>query len=206
MSRSSIHRWDQELRFRPADLGHADRAYASRPAGLRHDGAAVHPRAVLRRRQTRQAPHARPLARRFAAVRMGDAEPASRACASLAEATLMTTSPMLIEEADRAAYRRIEGGAADPLRRRLLRLLRAGRRLVDLVIETGIKPHDVVALVPIIEGAAGWSRPGTARTPPTGAESSLPATGPSMMRRGAFCSRVAAIAENRFNRGANRFK
>ena len=26
---------------------------------------------------------------------------------------------------------------------------------VDLVIETGLKPHDIVALVPIIEGAGG---------------------------------------------------
>jgi myo-inositol-1(or 4)-monophosphatase len=26
---------------------------------------------------------------------------------------------------------------------------------IDLVIETGLKPHDIVALVPIIEGAGG---------------------------------------------------
>ena len=94
----------------------------------------------------------------------GDAPPSewatrslhTRACASLAEATLMTTSPMLIEEADRAAYRRVE---------REVRLSRYGgdcyaycalaAGFVDLVIETGIKPHDVVALVPIIEGAGG---------------------------------------------------
>jgi len=80
----------------------------------------------------------------------------TRACASLAEATLMTTSPMLIEEADRAAYRRVE---------KEVRLTRYGgdwyaycalaAGFVDLVIETSIKPHDVVALVPIIEGAGG---------------------------------------------------
>jgi len=32
---------------------------------------------------------------------------------------------------------------------------------VDLVIETGLKPHDIVALIPVIEGAGGivtnWS-------------------------------------------------
>jgi myo-inositol-1(or 4)-monophosphatase len=32
---------------------------------------------------------------------------------------------------------------------------------VDLVVETGLKPHDIVALIPIIEGAGGiitdWS-------------------------------------------------
>ncbi len=80
----------------------------------------------------------------------------TRACASLAEATLMTTSPMLILEADRAAYRRVESQV------RLTRYggdcyaycaLAAG--FVDLVIETGLKPHDVVALAPIIEGAGG---------------------------------------------------
>ena len=53
----------QELHLRPADLGHADRPDASRPAGLRHDGAAVHPRALFRRRQ------ARALARPGAAAR-----------------------------------------------------------------------------------------------------------------------------------------
>ena len=69
-------RRDQELRFRPADLGHPDRAHASRPAGLRHDGAAVHARAVLWRRQARELAHPRPLARRRAADGMGDPEPA----------------------------------------------------------------------------------------------------------------------------------
>ncbi len=80
----------------------------------------------------------------------------TRSCASLAEATLMTTSPMLIGEADLAAYRRVE---------RQVRLTRYGGDcyaycalaggFVDLVIETNLKPHDIVALVPIIEGAGG---------------------------------------------------
>ena len=81
----------------------------------------------------------------------------TRPCDSLAQATLMTTSPALIrDDADRAAYRRVEGKA------RLSRYggdcyaycaLAAGS--VDLVIETNLKPHDVVALTPIIEGAGG---------------------------------------------------
>ena len=81
----------------------------------------------------------------------------TRACASLAEATLSTTSPALIREpADRAAFERVEAKA------RLSRYggdcyaycaLAAG--FVDVVIETGLKPHDVVALAPIIEGAGG---------------------------------------------------
>ena len=80
----------------------------------------------------------------------------TRACASLGEATLATTSPLLIGEADRAAYRRVENQA------RLTRYggdcyaycaLAAG--FIDLVIDTNLKPYDIVALVPIIEGAGG---------------------------------------------------
>jgi myo-inositol-1(or 4)-monophosphatase len=80
----------------------------------------------------------------------------TRSCASLPEATLMTTSPMLIREADREAYVRVENEV------RLTRYggdcyaycaLAAG--FVDLVIETNLKPHDVVALTPIIKGAGG---------------------------------------------------
>ena len=81
----------------------------------------------------------------------------TRACASLAEATVSTTSPALIlDPADLAAYRRVEAKA------RLTRYggdcyaycaLAAG--FIDLVIETGLKPHDVVALAPIVEGAGG---------------------------------------------------
>jgi myo-inositol-1(or 4)-monophosphatase len=81
----------------------------------------------------------------------------TRACASLAEATLMTTSPLLIrDESDRAAYARVE---------RQVRLTRYGgdcyafcalaAGFADLVIETNLKPHDIVALAPIIEGAGG---------------------------------------------------
>jgi myo-inositol-1(or 4)-monophosphatase len=81
----------------------------------------------------------------------------TRSCVSLREATLFTTSPMLIrEEFDREAYQRVESKV------RLPRYggdcyaycaLAAG--FVDLVIETNLKPHDVVALTPIIEGAGG---------------------------------------------------
>jgi myo-inositol-1(or 4)-monophosphatase len=93
----------------------------------------------------------------------------TRPCASLREATLMTTSPALIREpADRAAYQRVESEV------RLTRYggdcysycaLAAG--FVDLVIETNLKPHDVVALTPIIEGAGGvvstWDGEGAAK-------------------------------------------
>ena len=81
----------------------------------------------------------------------------TRACDSLGAATVMTTNPALIrEDADRELYRAVERDA------RLVRYggdcygycaLAAG--FVDLVIETNLKPHDIVALVPIIEGAGG---------------------------------------------------
>jgi myo-inositol-1(or 4)-monophosphatase len=79
-----------------------------------------------------------------------------RPCAALSEAMLMTTSPRLMNPHDRAAYARVEAAV------RLPRyggdcyaycMLAAGH--VDLVIETGLKPHDIVALIPIIEGAGG---------------------------------------------------
>ena len=50
---------------------------------------------------------------------------------------------------------RRKDGAAVTLWRRLLRLLRAAAGQVDLVIETELKPHDVLPLIPIIEGAGG---------------------------------------------------
>jgi myo-inositol-1(or 4)-monophosphatase len=79
-----------------------------------------------------------------------------RPCASLAEAVVFTTSPRLMNAADRAAFARVEDAAL------LSRyggdcyaycMLAAGH--IDLVIETNLKPHDVLALVPIITGAGG---------------------------------------------------
>jgi myo-inositol-1(or 4)-monophosphatase len=80
----------------------------------------------------------------------------ARPCASLAEAILFTTSPRLMNAPDRLAFGRVEEAAL------LSRyggdcyaycMLAAGH--VDLVIETELKPHDVLALVPIITGAGG---------------------------------------------------
>ena len=79
-----------------------------------------------------------------------------RPCAALADAMMFTTSPQLMNAADRAAFGRVEaavrlsryGGDCYPYC-----MLAAGH--VDLVIETGLNPHDIVALIPIIEGAGG---------------------------------------------------
>jgi len=80
----------------------------------------------------------------------------ARRCGSLNLATVMTTSPLLYTGANLEALRRLEAEA------RLVRygcdcyafaMLAAGH--VDCVVETGLKSYDVVALMPIIEGAGG---------------------------------------------------
>ncbi len=79
-----------------------------------------------------------------------------RHCAKLSEAILFTTSPRLMNRADRETFGRVEDAV------RLSRyggdcyaycMLAAGH--VDLVIETELKPYDVLPLVPIIAGAGG---------------------------------------------------
>ncbi len=81
---------------------------------------------------------------------------ATRRCPRLADAILSTTSPKLFEAGEQVTYERIEK------KTRLARygldcyayaMLAAG--FVDLVIESGLKPYDIAALVPIIEGAGG---------------------------------------------------
>jgi myo-inositol-1(or 4)-monophosphatase len=79
-----------------------------------------------------------------------------RACAEVEDAVLFTTSPLLMTADDRECFGRVEK------RVRLSRyggdcyaycMLAAGH--VDLVIEAGLKPYDVLPLVPIIAGAGG---------------------------------------------------
>src|SRR5438270_2621787 len=79
-----------------------------------------------------------------------------RRCPSLAEAPPYTTTPLLMNDRDRAIFGRIEQGA------RLSRyggdcysycMLAAGH--VDLVVETELKPYDIAALIPIVTGAGG---------------------------------------------------
>lgn len=86
----------------------------------------------------------------------GDRDLMVRPCAALDQAILFTTSPRLMNESDRASFARVEekvllsryGGDCYAYC-----MLAAGH--VDLVIETEIKPHDIVPLVPIIRGAGG---------------------------------------------------
>jgi histidinol-phosphatase len=86
----------------------------------------------------------------------GDRVLRTRGCARLEDAVLLTTSPLHMREADRGSFGRVEQAV------QLSRyggdcyaycMLAAGH--VDLVIETELKPYDVLPLIPIIEGAGG---------------------------------------------------
>jgi myo-inositol-1(or 4)-monophosphatase len=86
----------------------------------------------------------------------GDRALRVRHCLALADAILMTTSPLLMKEPDRQTFGKVEAAV------RLSRyggdcyaycMLAAGH--VDLVIETELKPYDILPLIPIIAGAGG---------------------------------------------------
>jgi myo-inositol-1(or 4)-monophosphatase len=79
-----------------------------------------------------------------------------RRCTNLSDAILMTTSPRLMNDGDHRQFGRVEETV------RLSRyggdcyaycMLAAGH--VDLVIETELKPYDILPLMPIIAGAGG---------------------------------------------------
>jgi len=79
-----------------------------------------------------------------------------RECARIDDALMFTTSPLLMDRNDRAAFGKLEDKV------KLSRyggdcyaycMLAAG--LIDLIVETEIKPHDIVAIIPIIAGAGG---------------------------------------------------
>ena len=92
-----------------------------------------------------------------------------RGCTGIDDALMFTTSPLLMNRDDRAAFGKLEDKA------KLSRyggdcyaycMLAAG--LIDLIIETEIKPYDIVAVIPIVAGAGGivttWGeRPGAGR-------------------------------------------
>lgn len=80
----------------------------------------------------------------------------TRACSSLSQATLFTTSPALFKPDEIGAYRAVESQ---------VRLARYGTDCyaycmvasghADIVIESGLNAYDIAALIPIIEGAGG---------------------------------------------------
>lgn len=80
----------------------------------------------------------------------------SRPCGALSKAALFTTTPFLFVGAERDAYDRVEGS---------VRLARYGSDCygyamvadghADVVVESGLQNFDIVALIPIVEGAGG---------------------------------------------------
>jgi myo-inositol-1(or 4)-monophosphatase len=80
----------------------------------------------------------------------------TRPCAKLDEAILYTTTPRLMPDEERRLFGKIEDSV------RMSRyggdcyaycMLAAG--FIDLVIEAQLQPYDIVALIPIVEGAGG---------------------------------------------------
>lgn len=80
----------------------------------------------------------------------------TRSCSRIEDATIYTTSPRLMPDADRRRFETLEARA------RLSRyggdcyaycMLAAG--FIDLVVESSLQPYDIVALIPIVEGAGG---------------------------------------------------
>jgi len=88
---------------------------------------------------------------------LGETKPLrTRACAALGSAILSTTDPYLFHGAEAHAFARVSGAA------KLTRygydcyaycMLAAGH--IDCVIESGLKPFDIAALIPIVTGAGG---------------------------------------------------
>ncbi len=86
----------------------------------------------------------------------------TRSCASLANATIATTSPHLFDDADVPLFLSLVAAIAGDAPRQgpvyggdcyNYGLLASGS--LDIVCESGLKLHDFAALVPIVEGAGG---------------------------------------------------
>ncbi len=80
----------------------------------------------------------------------------TRACDGLGEAILSSTDPYLFEGAEAEAFARVRGAA------KLTRFgydcyayAMAASGTMDAVIESGLKPFDIAALIPILTGAGG---------------------------------------------------
>lgn len=90
-------------------------------------------------------------------ARLNGAPLATSGCETLADARFSTTDPYLFAGAEADGFERL---------RRATRVTRYGldayayARLaagsVDLVVESGLKPHDYNALGPVVRGAGGW--------------------------------------------------
>jgi histidinol phosphatase-like enzyme (inositol monophosphatase family) len=80
----------------------------------------------------------------------------ARDCPALTRAILSTTDPFILTPPERGAFDHLRAAA------RLTRYgldayayARLAAGTIDMVAETGLQPHDVAALIPVIEGAGG---------------------------------------------------
>ncbi|KAJ1388609.1 Inositol monophosphatase-like [Sesbania bispinosa] len=83
-------------------------------------------------------------------------EVSTRICTNLSQAYLYTTSPHLFSGDAEEAFFRVRSKVKTPLYGcdcYAYALLASG--FVDLVVESGLKPYDFLALIPVIEGAGG---------------------------------------------------
>jgi len=95
----------------------------------------------------------------------------ARSCKTISNSVIFTTTPALFSETERPVFDAIEEEA------KLIRygtdcygysMVAAG--LGDAVIESGLQPYDIVALVPIIEGAGGVVTTWTGGSPAEGGQ------------------------------------
>ncbi|KAJ8763355.1 hypothetical protein K2173_002238 [Erythroxylum novogranatense] len=80
----------------------------------------------------------------------------TRICENLSQAYLYTTSPHLFSDDAAEAFARVRNKVKVPLYGcdcYAYALLASG--FVDLVVESGLKPYDFLALIPVIEGSGG---------------------------------------------------
>nr|WP_295373134.1 inositol monophosphatase family protein [uncultured Sphingosinicella sp.] len=86
----------------------------------------------------------------------GEAALKTSGCTRLDEARFTTTNPYLFEGAEKEAFETLRAGARLTLfGHDAYGYARVAAGTVDLVAESGLKPHDYNALIPVVRGAGG---------------------------------------------------
>ena len=85
----------------------------------------------------------------------GDRDLRVRSCASVAEAMLCTTSPLLMNDADRARFGRVEKKCGYRATAAIVTPIACWLPAMSISSSRPSQTYDVLALIPIIEGAGG---------------------------------------------------